>query len=223
MFTNIRKRDGRIVEFDSLKITSAIAKAAKVTGEFGKGEAEKLTTKVLKLTHESCPDPIPDVEEIQDIVEKVLFNSPNLTRKDGSGFERQYAGATKKESNPDGHNFGHNGQNSDYSEGIPALNTNDFIWSGRLNLNLLKTCIFHKLNLIPCRKQAYFFAQDFDEIFHDPGRCPPDDVTMITVDGAFIQDPIIFHRVVLVGLGVLGKNPKGHLDQSPDLQRIDLE
>ncbi len=32
MFTNIRKRDGRIVEFDSLKIASAIAKAAKVTG-----------------------------------------------------------------------------------------------------------------------------------------------------------------------------------------------
>ncbi|MFC1531883.1 ATP cone domain-containing protein [Thermodesulfobacteriota bacterium] len=27
MFEHIRKRDGRIVEFDSLKITSAIAKA----------------------------------------------------------------------------------------------------------------------------------------------------------------------------------------------------
>ena len=76
MFMNVRKRDGRIVEFDSLKITSAIAKTAKVTGEFGKKEAEKLTARVLKLTHKSCPDPIPDVEEIQDIVEKVLFNSP---------------------------------------------------------------------------------------------------------------------------------------------------
>ena len=51
MFTNIRKRDGRIVEFDSLKITSAIAKAAKVTGEFGKGVAERRTARVLKLTH----------------------------------------------------------------------------------------------------------------------------------------------------------------------------
>ncbi len=44
MFMNITKRDGRIVEFDSLNITSAIAKAAKVNGEFGKKEAETLTT-----------------------------------------------------------------------------------------------------------------------------------------------------------------------------------
>ena len=60
---------------------------------------------------------------------------PNLTRKDDSAFERQYANATKKESNPNGHNFGHNGQNSDCSRGIPARNTKEFIWSGRLDLN----------------------------------------------------------------------------------------
>ena len=55
-----------------------IEKAAKVTGEFGKEEAEKLTTRVLKLVHESCPEPLPDVEEIQDIVEEVLFDSPHF-------------------------------------------------------------------------------------------------------------------------------------------------
>ena len=36
MFENIKKRDGRVVEFDSTKITSAIAKAGKATGEFGR-------------------------------------------------------------------------------------------------------------------------------------------------------------------------------------------
>ena len=43
MFENIRKRDGRIVGFDSSKITSAIARAGKATGEFGEREAKKLT------------------------------------------------------------------------------------------------------------------------------------------------------------------------------------
>ena len=41
---------------------------------------------------------------------------PNLTRKAGSAFERQYADATKKESNPNGHNFGHNSITSECQE-----------------------------------------------------------------------------------------------------------
>ena len=45
---------------------------------------------------------------------------PDLTRKDGSAFERQYADATKKKSNPNRRNFGHNGQNSDCPEGVTA-------------------------------------------------------------------------------------------------------
>ena len=42
MFENIKKRDGRIIEFDSSKITSAIARAGKATGEFGERGAEKV-------------------------------------------------------------------------------------------------------------------------------------------------------------------------------------
>lgn len=76
MFENIKKRDGRAVEFDSSKITSAIAKAAKATCEFGESEAKRLTLRVLTLAHEFCLGSIPEVEEIQDIVERVLFESP---------------------------------------------------------------------------------------------------------------------------------------------------
>ena len=76
MFEKIRKRDGRIVEFDSSKITGAIARAGKVTGEFGQKEAEKLTLRVLTLGCESGLGLLPSVEEIQDIVERVLLNSP---------------------------------------------------------------------------------------------------------------------------------------------------
>ena len=75
MFENIKKRDGRIVGFDSSKITAAIAKAGKATGEFGDSDARKLTLRVLNLAHELPLGPIPEVEEIQDIVEKVLLDS----------------------------------------------------------------------------------------------------------------------------------------------------
>ena len=76
MFTYIKKRDGRIVEFDSSKITSAIYRAGKATGEFGENEAEKFTVGVLDHIHQLRPDSIPGVEEIQDAVERILFNSP---------------------------------------------------------------------------------------------------------------------------------------------------
>ena len=76
MFEQIKKRDGRIQAFDASNITAAIAKAGKATGEFGEREARKLTLKVLTLGHEYQPGPIPEVEEIQDIVERVLLDSP---------------------------------------------------------------------------------------------------------------------------------------------------
>jgi ribonucleoside-triphosphate reductase len=76
VFEQIKKRDGRIVEFDSTKITAAIAKAGQVTGEFSEREARKLTLRVLTLAHELRLGPQPEVEEVQDIVEHVLLESP---------------------------------------------------------------------------------------------------------------------------------------------------
>ena len=76
MFENIRKRDGQVAGFDSSKITSAIAKAGKATGEFGEREARRLTLRVLSLAYKLDLVPIPKVEEIQDIVETALLDSP---------------------------------------------------------------------------------------------------------------------------------------------------
>ncbi len=76
VFEEITKRDGRVVGFDSSKIIAAIAKAGKATGEFGEREAKKMTLRVLTLSHELQLEPVPEVEEIQDIVERVLLNSP---------------------------------------------------------------------------------------------------------------------------------------------------
>ena len=76
MLKNIKKRNERIVEFNSSKITSAITRAGEATGEFGEREAKKLTLRVLTLAHELRLGPFPEVEEIQDIVERVLLDSP---------------------------------------------------------------------------------------------------------------------------------------------------
>jgi ribonucleoside-triphosphate reductase (formate) len=76
MLTTIKKRNDRIVDFDASKITSAIAKAGQATGEFSEKEAKKLTLRVLTLAHEMCLSSPPEVEEIQDIVERVLLDSP---------------------------------------------------------------------------------------------------------------------------------------------------
>lgn len=76
MFEKIKKRGDRVVEFDSSKITAAIHKAGKASGEFGEREARKLTLRVLTLAHEIRLSPVPGVEEIQDIVERVLLDSP---------------------------------------------------------------------------------------------------------------------------------------------------
>jgi anaerobic ribonucleoside-triphosphate reductase len=75
MFTEIEKRDGSIVPFEAQKITNAIARAGKATGEFEDKAAKRLTLRVLTLAEQLMGDKTPTVEEIQDIVEEVLLSS----------------------------------------------------------------------------------------------------------------------------------------------------
>ncbi len=76
MFEQIKKRDGRVAEFDSSKITNALKKAGEATGEFNGREAVKMTMKAITLARDLRLGPVPEVEEIQDIVERVLLDSP---------------------------------------------------------------------------------------------------------------------------------------------------
>lgn len=70
----IRKRDGRVVEFDETKITDAIFEAAKSVGGADRQLAMELTLNVLKSLKNENKQTV-DVEHIQDIVEKVLIES----------------------------------------------------------------------------------------------------------------------------------------------------
>ncbi|MGB7000982.1 MAG: ribonucleoside triphosphate reductase [Halobacteriota archaeon] len=93
MFTNIEKRDGRLVFFETEKITTAIAKAGAVTGEFDYEQAQKLTLKVLNLAQQAIPRDVPTVEEIQDVVEEILLSSPyRKTAKAYIIYREQHAG-----------------------------------------------------------------------------------------------------------------------------------
>lgn len=76
VFTAIKKRNQQLVPFEAGKITAAIAKAGKATGEFDEIEAKRLTIRVLNLAHNFYSHRIPEVEEIQDLVEEVLISSP---------------------------------------------------------------------------------------------------------------------------------------------------
>ncbi len=79
--SKIRKRDGRIVEFVPEKITNAIFKAAQAVAikegrTVDRKTAEQLTDKVITiLEYKFDHGETPTVEEIQDIVEKVLIKS----------------------------------------------------------------------------------------------------------------------------------------------------
>ena len=80
MQQKVIKRDGQIVEFDSEKITSAICKASNVTKEIDQFTARRLTKNVIKIVNDFVKEKqsnleAPTVEEIQDIVEKVLLSS----------------------------------------------------------------------------------------------------------------------------------------------------
>jgi len=72
----IRKRDGRIVDFDSNKIAEAIWKAAKAVGGKDRALSARLAEQVVDMLEKKLkPGEIPSVEQVQDIVEKTLIEN----------------------------------------------------------------------------------------------------------------------------------------------------
>ena len=72
----VRKRDGRLEPFDQERITNAIWKAANAVGERDMDLAKRLSDQVVReLSKRFGEDGVPTVEEIQDIVEKVLIEN----------------------------------------------------------------------------------------------------------------------------------------------------
>jgi anaerobic ribonucleoside-triphosphate reductase len=74
MIRKIRKRDGKITDFNPIKITNAVWKAAQAVGGKDYKKSIELTDRVMvRLEKELKKSEIPTVEQVQDIVEKTLI------------------------------------------------------------------------------------------------------------------------------------------------------
>lgn len=72
----VRKRDGRLEPFDQERITNAIWKAAKAVGGKDRKLAKRLSDQVVTLLQKRFGEEgVPTVEEIQDLVEKILIKN----------------------------------------------------------------------------------------------------------------------------------------------------
>jgi len=72
----VRKRDGRLVPFNERKIADAIFKAAQAVGGQDRALAEELASIVTSLLDKQFgEDGVPGIEDIQDLVEKVLIET----------------------------------------------------------------------------------------------------------------------------------------------------
>lgn len=71
----VQKRSGEVVYFNKEKITNAIFKAAQAVGGSDKEQAGMLTENVVNILQEKFHNKIPTVEDIQDVIEKVLIET----------------------------------------------------------------------------------------------------------------------------------------------------
>lgn len=71
--TTIRKRDGRIVNFEQSKIANAIYKALVATGKPDYPLAERLSARVVQKMAHGDKAVVPSVEDVQDMVESMLI------------------------------------------------------------------------------------------------------------------------------------------------------
>lgn len=74
MIQSITKRDGRVVLYDQNKIASAILKALEVSGDGNASDAAHVANNVHRELEQRFSSDSPNIEAIQDIVEKQLMN-----------------------------------------------------------------------------------------------------------------------------------------------------
>ncbi len=105
--THVVKRTGAVVPFNPDRITNAIYRAAVAVGGRDRSIAEGLTQQVVAILEEIAPpDHPPTVEQIQDVVEKVLIENGHakvakayiLYRDDRARQRREKAGRGYRES-----------------------------------------------------------------------------------------------------------------------------
>ena len=95
MITKIIKRNGRLESFNQEKIVHAIFKAATACGGSDYERAEEIGRQVVDVLQRNFKDKQPDVESIQDIVEKVLIENGHAKTAKAFILYRQKRKATQ--------------------------------------------------------------------------------------------------------------------------------
>ena len=74
MIQSIIKRDGRVVLYEQSKIASAILRSLEVSGEGNAADAARVANAVQADLERLFPSQAPNIEAIQDTVERQLMN-----------------------------------------------------------------------------------------------------------------------------------------------------
>ncbi len=174
--TNVVKRTGAIVPFTPERITNAIYRAAVAVGGRDRSTAEGLSQQVIKILEETTPEGhTPTIEEIQDIVEKVLIeNGHAKVAKAYILYRDERARARQQRAS----------QASRPSENIPWAK----IW------HILDWSVSHKVNSIEALN-ARLRHGDFAEIVHEAEAAYNEDIENATEMVAECRDDI---RIVVV-------------------------
>lgn len=104
---SVIKRNGAQVPFNPDRITNAIYRAAVAVGGRDRATAERLSQQVVQILEaQTPPEHIPTVEEIQDLVEKVLIENGHartakayiLYRAERARLRQEHTGQTPRDS-----------------------------------------------------------------------------------------------------------------------------
>ncbi|MEW5719844.1 MAG: ATP cone domain-containing protein [Chloroflexota bacterium] len=104
---SVVKRNGATVPFNPERITNAIYRAAVEMGGRDRATAERLSQQVIQILEaQTPPEHIPTVEEIQDLVEKVLIENGHarvakayiLYRAERARLRQEHTGQTPRDS-----------------------------------------------------------------------------------------------------------------------------
>ncbi len=156
--THIVKRTGAIVPFRKERITNAIYRAAVAVGGRDRATAEQLADRVVEILEQSTPaGQIPTVEEIQDIVEKVLIEAGHArTAKAYILYREERARARQERARA----------SATARENIPWRK----IWE------VLDWAVSHDLHTVE-RLNARLAAGEFAEIVRETDRAYNEDIT----------------------------------------------
>jgi uridine kinase len=155
--THVVKRTGAVVPFTPDRITNAIYRAAVAVGGRDRSTAEGLTEQVIYILEETIPpDRYPTVEEIQDVVEKVLIETGHakvakayiLYREERARRRREKAGRGYRE-------------------------TSNIPW--RKIYEVLRWSLDHDLYSVE-RLNARIARGEFARIVHEADRCYEEDI-----------------------------------------------